>query len=99
MVADSKGKSDISFAGTFASSAFAACWAEVTFKSLDFLLYMLCTYTALHRIFLNPSDDLVSKELLVEIEFLSMFGFGVKEFDDWYAFLLSNSNYKRGFVR
>lgn len=31
MVADSKGKSDISFAGTFASSAFAACFAEVYF--------------------------------------------------------------------
>lgn len=29
MVADSKSKSDISFAGTFASSAFAACFAEV----------------------------------------------------------------------
>lgn len=29
MVADTKAKSDISFAGTFASSAFAACFAEV----------------------------------------------------------------------
>ncbi|WRX24372.1 hypothetical protein QQP08_016859 [Theobroma cacao] len=28
MVADQKGKSDISLAGTFASSAFAACFAE-----------------------------------------------------------------------
>jgi hypothetical protein len=34
MVADSKGKSDISFAGTFASSAFAACLAEVTIHEL-----------------------------------------------------------------
>lgn len=29
MVADNKSKSDISLAGTFASSAFAACFAEV----------------------------------------------------------------------
>ncbi|XP_065854295.1 mitochondrial uncoupling protein 1 isoform X1 [Euphorbia lathyris] len=35
MVADSKGKSDISFAGTFASSAFAACVAEVCTIPLD----------------------------------------------------------------
>ncbi|KAG6603605.1 mitochondrial uncoupling protein 1-like [Cucurbita maxima] len=35
MVADSKGKSDISFAGTFASSAFAACFAEVCTIPLD----------------------------------------------------------------
>ncbi|KAJ0028481.1 hypothetical protein Pint_35253 [Pistacia integerrima] len=35
MVADSKGKSDISFAGTFASSAFAACFAEICTIPLD----------------------------------------------------------------
>jgi len=34
MVADSKGKSDISFAGTYACSAFAACFAEVTIHEL-----------------------------------------------------------------
>ncbi|KAG4152529.1 hypothetical protein ERO13_D04G128000v2 [Gossypium hirsutum] len=35
MVADQKGKSDISFAGTFASSAFAACFAEICTIPLD----------------------------------------------------------------
>ncbi|KAJ0088037.1 hypothetical protein Patl1_31718 [Pistacia atlantica] len=35
MVADSKGKSDISLAGTFASSAFAACFAEICTIPLD----------------------------------------------------------------
>ncbi|XP_047329916.1 mitochondrial uncoupling protein 1-like [Impatiens glandulifera] len=35
MVADQKGKSDISFAGTFASSAFAACTAELFTIPLD----------------------------------------------------------------
>ncbi|KHG14646.1 Mitochondrial uncoupling 3 [Gossypium arboreum] len=35
MVADQKGKSDISFAGTFASSAFAACFAELCTIPLD----------------------------------------------------------------
>nr|XP_023906775.1 mitochondrial uncoupling protein 1-like isoform X2 [Quercus suber] len=35
MVADSKSKSDISFAGTFASSAFAACFAEICTIPLD----------------------------------------------------------------
>ncbi|CAI0424396.1 unnamed protein product [Linum tenue] len=35
MVADSKAKSDISFAGTFASSAFAACFAEICTIPLD----------------------------------------------------------------
>ncbi|KAJ6750244.1 hypothetical protein OIU85_000842 [Salix viminalis] len=35
MVADSKGKSDISFAGTFAASAFAACFAEICTIPLD----------------------------------------------------------------
>ena len=40
MVADSKSKSDISFAGTFASSAFAACFAEVLqkyYKNLNYI--------------------------------------------------------------
>ncbi|KAE8686968.1 Mitochondrial uncoupling protein 2 [Hibiscus syriacus] len=35
MVADRKGKSDISFAGTFVSSAFAACFAEICTIPLD----------------------------------------------------------------
>lgn len=35
MEADQKGKSDISFAGTFASSAFAACFAEICTIPLD----------------------------------------------------------------
>ncbi|KAF3448995.1 hypothetical protein FNV43_RR09719 [Rhamnella rubrinervis] len=35
MVADQKSKSDISFAGTFASSAFAACFAEICTIPLD----------------------------------------------------------------
>lgn len=35
MVADSKAKSDISLAGTFASSAFAACFAEICTIPLD----------------------------------------------------------------
>ncbi|GKV05960.1 hypothetical protein SLEP1_g17906 [Rubroshorea leprosula] len=35
MVAATKGKSDISFAGTFASSAFAACFAEICTIPLD----------------------------------------------------------------
>ncbi|OMO85157.1 Dicarboxylate carrier 2 [Corchorus capsularis] len=35
MVADQKGKSDISLAGTFASSAFAACFAEICTIPLD----------------------------------------------------------------
>ncbi|OIW20945.1 hypothetical protein TanjilG_25940 [Lupinus angustifolius] len=35
MVADSNSKSDISFAGLFASSAFSACFAEVTTIPLD----------------------------------------------------------------
>ncbi|KAG6745227.1 hypothetical protein NC652_036830 [Populus alba x Populus x berolinensis] len=35
MVADSKGKSDISLARTFASSTFAACFAEICTIPLD----------------------------------------------------------------
>ena len=35
MVADSKSKSDISFAGTFVSSAFSACFAEICTIPLD----------------------------------------------------------------
>lgn len=49
MVADSKGKSDISFAGTFASSAFAACFAEAIY----YIHTLLC-------IFLNPFGACVS---------------------------------------
>ncbi|KAI9115984.1 hypothetical protein K1719_012914 [Acacia pycnantha] len=55
MVADSKSKSDISFAGTFASSAFSACFAEV----IDLLKWSLVSNTVL-------TDSLLRRKQSIE---------------------------------
>ncbi|KAI9112611.1 hypothetical protein K1719_016534 [Acacia pycnantha] len=48
MFADSKSKSDISFAGTFASSAFSACFAEGVHFSASKFLYSSIMCAIIH---------------------------------------------------